>query len=114
MKALNFVEAMETLYEAPENQVFDDYRVTKRLKLADGNELSVQASAGHYCRPRTSLNYNEYTHFEIGFPSKEYGSLMSYCEDPGMPTDTVYGYVPYALIEAIVQEAGGVILEDKS
>ena len=114
MKTLNFVEAMEILYEVPEDEVFDDYRVTERLKLADGNSMSVQASSGHYSTPRVRIDYEEYTHFEIGFPSKKYESIMSYCEDPDDPTGTVYGYVPKNLIDEIVKKAGGVIIEDES
>lgn len=86
------------------------FKMTKKLKLADGTELSIQASDGHYCQPRMWLkDYADYTEFEIGFPSVAILQLMPYADDESRPTDTVYGYVPKEVIEAVIEERGGVI-----
>lgn len=58
------------------------------------HNLSVQASAYHYCRPRE--NADVYEAIEIGFPSFEFseGFINKYAEDATDPLETVYGYVP--------------------
>lgn len=41
-------------------------RLAKPILFANGRfELSVQASKYHYCIPRATLHYSEYTHFEV-------------------------------------------------
>lgn len=90
----------------------NSYRMTQILKLLDGTELSIQASWGHYCNPKLTVrDYNKYDSFEIGFPSVKFESLMEYAEDPENPTDTVYGYVPKEVIDEIVLNCGGVIVD---
>lgn len=67
---------------------------TKPLLLADGNTLSVQASTFHYCTPRSDMpSYENYTAFEIGFPSRHYDILESYKDGPGDQTGSVFGWV---------------------
>jgi hypothetical protein len=78
-----------------------------RIVCADGFVMSVQASHMHYCKPRN--DDGPYTHFEVGYPSQACDKLMPYAEDPNNPTDTVYGMVPRAVIEAVVAQHGGVI-----
>jgi hypothetical protein len=68
--------------------------------------MSVQASEFHYCTPRD--NDGPYAEFEVGFPSQPEDQLMPYAEDPERPTDTVYGYVPLEVIEALIEKHGGV------
>lgn len=85
------------------------YQMTKKLKLKDGTEMSVQASSRHYCEPREILPYSEYSEFEIGFPTEVFGVLKCYAEDDSNYTDTVYPYVPKKVIEYVVRLCGGVI-----
>lgn len=86
------------------------YKMTKQLKMADGTLMSIQASDGHYCTPRRYLkNYNGYWEFEIGFPTKKIDCLMPYSEDSENPTDTVYGYVPFEIIQEAIESCGGVV-----
>ena len=87
-----------------------DMRHAKRVVCADGFSMSVQASAYHYCSPRIS-NEPEYFSCEIGFPSERVEALMKYAEDADRPTDTVYGWVPVALIDQIIAEHGGFAAE---
>ena len=85
-----------------ENKEFPDYsyRLTKPLTLVSGVTLSIQASHPHYCTPRKTISdYNQYTHFEIGFPSVEIKELLEFAENMENPTGTVYGYVPKSIID---------------
>ena len=82
----------------------------KRMLLADGVSLSVQASGFHYCSPRTDLSsYAEYDSFEVGFPSTKIPELMPFAEDESSPTETVYGWVPKSVLEYIIKEHGGIV-----
>ena len=80
----------------------------KRIECADGFSLSVQASHGAYCTPRT--NVADWDSVEVGYPSLAPTQFMSYAEDPERPTDTVYGYVPVELVVAEINDHGGVVI----
>lgn len=83
---------------------------TKRLLLADGNSLSVQAPEYHYCSPRETMSdYSYYDSFEIGFPSKHYDSLEPFKDGPEDQTESVFGWVPVEVLEKLITEAGGVV-----
>lgn len=75
------------------------FQQCRRLVLANGVSLSIQASESAYCEPRQTLPYSQYESFEIGFPSAEIEALMPYCEDPENPTGTVYPYVPLEVLD---------------
>lgn len=34
---------------------------------------------------------------------------MEYAENPDEPTDTVYGYVPVSVVEAVINSRGGIV-----
>jgi len=86
------------------------FKNTKPLLFADGNSLSVQASGLHYCTPRTDMpSYEDYTTFEIGFPTRHYDILESYKDGPGDQTETVFGWVPAHVIEDVIAESGGIV-----
>lgn len=76
-----------------------EYQQCRRLVLANGVSLSIQASSSAYCYPRETLPYSQYLEFEVGFPSTEIEALMPYCEDPEYPTNTVYHYVPLEVLD---------------
>ena len=80
----------------------------KRVICADGFEMSVQAHRGAYCSPRTD-NAEKYTSVEIGFPSKEEPMIMEYCDEPGAPLNTVYGYVPVQTVTNVIAKHGGIV-----
>jgi len=86
-----------------------EWQITRRLMLANGVSLSIQASHAAYSIPRIILPYAEYSAMEIGYPSERIESLMEYAEDPERPTNTVYPYVPVEVLEKVIAEAGGVI-----
>lgn len=79
-----------------------------RIVCADGFSLSVQVHEGAYCSPRDGIG-PDWLSAEIGFPSaRPNDAVMAYAEDDDNPTDTVYGYVPMELIDALVAEHGGI------
>lgn len=91
---------------------YSGHRLVFPLKMKNGLVMSVQASTTHYCEPRSTTevpNYNWYETFEIGFPSQKVEKLLPYAEEPESPTDTVYAYVPKALVREVIADAGGVI-----
>ncbi len=84
-----------------------EFRVVPPVRCADGFEMSVQASASHYCTPRNSSG--PWTHYEVGFPNEVEELLMDYAEDAEDPTDTVYGWVPEAVINEVIEKHGGIV-----
>ena len=80
-----------------------------RLKCKSGLEMSVQASEIHYSSPRENRRDGSFSSFEVGFPTEKVEALMEYAESPEMPTNTVYGGVPFAVIDAIIEDNGGLI-----
>jgi len=78
------------------------------MLMADGFHMSVQGHAGSYSRPREDFA-KHYIEVEVGFPSEREELLMPYVEDADLPTDTVYGYVPIGIIEAVIAKHGGLV-----
>jgi hypothetical protein len=78
------------------------------VECADGFTMSVQAGWGKYSSPRDDYDGN-YTAWECGFPSADpiTEALRECAEDPSRLTDTVYGYVPTAVVIAEIQAHGG-------
>jgi hypothetical protein len=109
-KASNLSEWLNAL---PVRKLFGDYyakEAAPRVECKDGTTLSVQASETHYCSPREN-NPGFYRTVEVGFPSiappetwKDYFDGDWDSEDR---TDSVYGYIPIALVEAFIDEHGG-------
>lgn len=77
------------------------------IKCKSGLTMSVQASIHHYCQPRN--DDGPYQQVEVGFPSRQIDDLMQYAENPAIPTETVYAYVPTTLVEQIVNDNGGLV-----
>lgn len=82
------------------------FQLVPAMVCADGFSMSVQAGEGHYCSPRIN-DHPAYYAFEIGYPSAPEPLLMEYAETPETPTDTVYGYVPTDVIDAVIAAHGG-------
>jgi hypothetical protein len=81
------------------------FPLAKRIECVDGFSISVQATHGAYCQPRT--NIGPWYQVECGFPSDVPTEIMDYAEQPEIPTQTVYGYVPIELVEALIAAHGG-------
>ena len=93
--------------DAKSDAVMDDRDLptAKRITCKDGFSLSVQATHGAYCSPRT--NIGPWARVEVGFPSAPPELIMEYAENDSEPTDTVYGYVPIELVEELIALHGG-------
>jgi hypothetical protein len=82
--------------------------VTKRVECKDGYSVSVQANNYTYCTPRFDEAW-PYETVELGYPNTEDELISEYAEDPDIPTDTVYGYVPIDLVNKLIEKHGGII-----
>ncbi|MDQ5980511.1 MAG: hypothetical protein QG602_3488 [Verrucomicrobiota bacterium] len=100
-------EYLMSQWDESDPKVRDDYSfpLAKRIECEDGFSLSVQASHGAYCSPRTNLG--PWDQVEVGFPSDVPDEIMNYAEQPEKPTETVYGYVPIELVETLIAAHGG-------
>jgi len=83
-------------------------KLNKKVICADGFEMSVQAHDGAYCEPREN-EATRYESVEIGFPSMPEPLLMEWAEEPGRPTETVYGWVPSERASLLIAKHGGII-----
>jgi hypothetical protein len=72
----------------------------------DGFKMSVQAGQSLYSSPRDVAD--SYKEAEVGFPSTEESLLTSYAENEENLCGTVYGYVPCAVIDAVIVRHGGI------
>ena len=68
--------------------------------------MSVQAGQSLYSSPRDVAD--SYEEAEVGFPSAEESLLTSYAENEENLCGTVYGYVPCAVIDAVIDRHGGI------
>lgn len=81
----------------------------KRVTCADGFNISIQASSGHYCHPRVT-GEPVYYEWELGYPTAVpvTPEILGYAEDPESPLRTVYKYVPTAIVLAEINAHGGI------
>lgn len=81
------------------------------IKCADGFTMSVQARDGAYCTPREDYPPQPYTHVECGYPSSTpvTEELRTRAEQSDRYTDTVYGWVPIAVVQAEFDAHGGIV-----
>ena len=82
-------------------------KANKLVVCADGFYMSVQASPTTYSVPRD--NVGPYSFVEVGFPSDPEPMLYPYAEDIENPTDTVYAYVPKAIVTAVIVKHHGMV-----
>ena len=75
--------------------------VIKSITCRDGFEVSIQASAGHYCIPRS--DEGPWSHVEIGYPSDLCEELIPYSAGDG-----IYARVPIEIAERLVIKHGGI------
>lgn len=73
---------------------------------ADGFKVSIQASKMHYSWPRD--NVRAYKACELGYPSEADDLIKEYAEGEDY-TNTVYGYVPAKVIQALLEKHGGIV-----
>lgn len=89
--------------------LFGTKNLARQVICSDGTELSVKASSGHYCSPRS--DNGPYASVEVGYPSVEPPSTWAEYMEGNWETDnridTVYGYVPVDLVREFVRLHGG-------
>ena len=91
-----------------EQQRLTGKTVVPTIQCKDGFTVSCQASEYHYCTPRESGA--EWVCIELGFPNQTPTSeVCNYAENGEDFLDTVYGYVPVHLVDAMLEEHGGII-----
>ncbi|MBT4147279.1 MAG: hypothetical protein HOE45_10490 [Gammaproteobacteria bacterium] len=78
----------------------------KRMHFKSGFNVSIQANETNYCEPRN--NIGPYTSVELGFPSAPEPLIIGYAEDADNPTETVYGWVPAGVVQALISKHGGI------
>ena len=85
----------------------DRYFIRPFVACKDGFTVSIQGGDDfHYCTPRKRVN--EYEAVELGFPSESDPLIMEYAENPAIPTETVYGWVPLDVVEKLIAKHGGI------
>jgi hypothetical protein len=77
----------------------------KFAMFKSGFGVSIQASERNYCSPRD--DFGPYTEVELGFPNSPEPLIIGYAEDPDNPTETIYGYVPVGVVQALITKHGG-------
>ena len=75
-----------------------------RIVCNDGTSLSVQASHGHYCTPRT--DEGPWQEVEVGYPTEDPGADWLEHKGSGDFKD-VYAYVPAEKVRAFIEAHGG-------
>lgn len=102
MKTLN-----DWLNEGRKTESFG-FSFTKRVICADGFNISIQSSDGHYCTPRRNDDTVEnYTAFELGFPSESDELINEFAEDDNY-TEAVYPYTPREIVQQLIDKHGGI------
>ena len=77
------------------------------ITCADGFNISIQGSQGHYSSYNKETN--KFTSVELGFPSETDELIIKYADDPDEPTKTVYPYVPVDVVNKLIKKHGGTI-----
>ncbi|OUB19506.1 hypothetical protein BK708_19655 [Bacillus thuringiensis serovar yunnanensis] len=103
--------AREKLSEVPFIGIAAQFRMLKGFVFGEGIKLSIQASYGHYCTPRETLDLNKYERMEVALLKNDFVTVEEVLPDfPSLKafeefdSGGVYGYVPIELIEELYQE----------
>ncbi len=80
----------------------------KAIECRSGFTVSIQASDTSYSIPRSNTA-EKYSSVELGFPNREEQLIMDWAEDPSVPTNTVYGYVPVEVVNLMIAKHGGIV-----
>ena len=89
------------------------------IVCADGFSMSVQVGYSLYCTPKKVAK--RYSAVEIGFPSdhepliEKWAEFSPFNEEDGITpdyTDTVYPYVPVAVVDKVLKKHGGIDMRE--
>lgn len=88
------------------NPYMSKYHIRNRVYCKDDYNISMQGNEGSYSSPK--MLSEVYSSMELGFPSEEDELINEYAEETGNYTETVYGYVPFDVIEKLIEKHGGI------
>ena len=118
MKINEFIKKNLKVKVLSEDPLMKHIATSSRLPhivCADGFSMSVQVGYSLYSTPKKIAK--RYSAVEIGFPSepeeliKEYAESL-YDEDATDYTDTVYSYVPVAVVDKVLKKHGGIDMRE--
>jgi hypothetical protein len=79
-----------------------------RIICGDNFSVSMQIGDGLYSDPRVA-NAEKYEAVELGYPSAIDPLLTPYAEDPTDEPDTVYPYIPVAIVNELLEKHSGIV-----
>lgn len=82
-----------------------------RVCCVDGFNVSVAFSSIAYSKRKKD---GTLVSVELGFPSQDEPLLSTLAEDSNNLSDTVYPYVPVAVVDEILRKHGGIVDEFRS
>ena len=102
--------SFESISEEYKKRIF----YVPKIICKDGFNISIQVHWGAYCESENGvreygLNWKQ---VEWGYPSEEIDPTLYNAEDPDNVTNTVGGYVDIELMEKLLEEHGGIDLEE--
>jgi hypothetical protein len=113
---MEFLKYLDETEESKEYNAKSDtkmWRMFEKISLTKTLDLSIQASAAHYCRPRTTMDYlNEYSHMEIALmdENQDFVTITEVCPEFASLTEiesycdgSIYAYVPVDLVDELFQ-----------
>ena len=86
----------------------DIQETRRRLVCGDGFSMSVQADDVKYCDPCVN-GESHYSTVEIGYPSERVEALRPFSSNPDADNETIFGYVPWEIVEQIIADHGGIV-----
>ncbi|MCS0827423.1 hypothetical protein NX029_26265 [Cytobacillus firmus] len=88
------------------------FRMFQAVEINEDVRLSIQASYGHYCTPRKTLDKDRYLNMELAvFYKGDFASVSAVTDNELIKKKfeeyydgTVYSYVPVGLLEMLYQD----------
>lgn len=103
---LDYFNKAHAAFRATNKESYGGFVLAPPIVCADGFEISVQASAGHYCAPRNSQG--PWTEVECGFPSEDVPTLSAHKDGDDEDTKSVFGWTPIELVNELIASHGGI------
>lgn len=114
VKGMNKRSGNTTRFKELERDYNNNYFYLPRIRCNDGFSISIQVNNGNYCASENGTRQFGFNWVEVewGFPSEEIDGVKYNAEDEDNTTDTVGGYVDINLIDGLIEEHGGLNLEE--
>ena len=114
VKGVNKWSANTATFKELERNYNNNYFYLPRIRCNDGFSISIQVNNTNYCASENGTRQFGFNWVEVewGFPSEEIDGVKYNAEDEDNTTDTVGGYVDIKLIDELIEEHGGLNLEE--